>query len=171
LSTDKLSCGVVLARMTDDGYVTLMLRAYHHWDFPKGLLEEGEEPVQAALRELREETGIASAEFEWGERHMETGPYIRGKTARYYLARTNEEKVGHWRARASRVALGELRRGLRSRLAARAPGRALGEAGHRHLEKGDSDPNSRIESGMPSHTTRIRDTVPFFDRIGFLQRG
>ena len=51
MSDDKLSCGVVLARATDAGYVTLMLRAWHHWDFPKGLMEEGEEPVQAALRE------------------------------------------------------------------------------------------------------------------------
>jgi 8-oxo-dGTP pyrophosphatase MutT (NUDIX family) len=88
-----LSCGVVLARMTDDGYVTLMLRAWHHWDFPKGLMEEGEEPVQAALRELEEETGISTTEFDWGERSMETGPYSRGKTARYYLARTDEEDV------------------------------------------------------------------------------
>jgi bis(5'-nucleosidyl)-tetraphosphatase len=70
-----------------------MLRAWHHWDFPKGLMEEGEEPVQAALRELREETGIATTEFEWGERHMDTGPYSRGKTARYFLARTAEENV------------------------------------------------------------------------------
>ncbi len=83
----------MLARATDDGYVTLMLRAYHHWDFPKGLMEEGEEPVEAALRELREETGIASARFEWGERCTETGPYSRGKTARYYLAWTDEEEV------------------------------------------------------------------------------
>jgi len=93
LSDSKLSCGVVLARATDDGYVTLMLRAYHHWDFPKGLMEEGEGPLQAALRELREETGIAKVDFEWGERCMETGPYSRGKTARYYLARTDEESV------------------------------------------------------------------------------
>jgi 8-oxo-dGTP pyrophosphatase MutT (NUDIX family) len=93
LSDDKLSCGVVLARATGDGYVTLMLRAWHHWDFPKGLMEEGEEPVQAAVRELREETGIAEAQFEWGERYMDTGPYSRGKTARYFLARTDEEAV------------------------------------------------------------------------------
>jgi 8-oxo-dGTP pyrophosphatase MutT (NUDIX family) len=89
----KLSCGVVLARASDDGCVTLLLRAYHHWDFPKGLMEEGEGPLQAALRELREETGIAKVDFEWGERCMETGPYSRGKTARYYLARTDEESV------------------------------------------------------------------------------
>ena len=93
MSEDKLSCGVVLARETDDGYLTLLLRAYHHWDFPKGLMEEGEEPVEAAIRELLEETGIAAVDFEWGERHMETGPYSRGKTARYFLARTDEENV------------------------------------------------------------------------------
>jgi 8-oxo-dGTP pyrophosphatase MutT (NUDIX family) len=93
LSDSKLSCGIVLARSTDNGYLTLMLRAYHHWDFPKGLMEEGEEPVEAAIRELREETGIAAVDFEWGKRHMETGPYSRGKTARYFLARTDEEEV------------------------------------------------------------------------------
>ena len=93
MSDDKLSCGIVLARATDAGYVTLMLRAWHHWDFPKGLMEEGEEPVQAAVRELREETGIAAPEFEWGERYMDTGPYSRGKTARYFLARTDEADV------------------------------------------------------------------------------
>ncbi len=93
MNDGRLSCGVVLARETDKGYVTLMLRAWHHWDFPKGLMEEGEEPVEAALRELREETGIGTATFEWGERCMETGPYSRGKTARYYLARTAEEEV------------------------------------------------------------------------------
>ena len=93
MSESKLSCGVVVVRHTSEGWLTLLLRAYHHWDFPKGLMEEGEKPMQAALRELQEETGIASAEFDWGERSMETGPYSRGKTARYYLARTDEESV------------------------------------------------------------------------------
>ena len=90
---EKLSCGVVLARPTDNGYATLMLRAYRHWDFPKGLREEGEKPLQAALRELREETSIASTDFIWGEGYVETGPYSRGKTARYYLAETSQHDV------------------------------------------------------------------------------
>jgi 8-oxo-dGTP pyrophosphatase MutT (NUDIX family) len=73
--------------------MTLLLRAYHHWDFPKGLREEGEEPLEAALREVREETSIDTLDFDWGERFMETGPYSRGKTARYYLAKTSQESV------------------------------------------------------------------------------
>ncbi len=88
-----LSCGVVLARATDQGLVTLMLRAYQYWDFPKGLREEGEEPLEAALREVQEETGINELDFDWGDRYMETGPYSRGKTARYYLAQTAQQEV------------------------------------------------------------------------------
>jgi 8-oxo-dGTP pyrophosphatase MutT (NUDIX family) len=93
VSEDRLSCGVVLARETPDGFVTLMLRAYHHWDFPKGLCEIGEAPLVAAKRELEEETGISSTDWPWGDRHIETGPYSRGKTARYYLASTQAENV------------------------------------------------------------------------------
>jgi len=89
----SLSCGIVLARKTPDGWMTLFLRAFHHWDFPKGLCEAGEAPLDAALREVREETSIADVAFEWGERYTETGPYSRGKTARYYLGRTGQESV------------------------------------------------------------------------------
>ena len=93
MSGDMLSCGVVLARETDAGWLTLLLRAYHHWDFPKGLCEEGEEPVDAAVREVCEETGIDDVEFSWGDRYTETGPYSRGKVARYYLGKTKQERV------------------------------------------------------------------------------
>lgn len=88
MNEPTLSCGIVLARETAEGVLTLMLRAYHHWDFPKGLREAGEEPLEAAQRELAEETGIEDIDMRWGERFMETGPYSRGKTARYYLAAT-----------------------------------------------------------------------------------
>jgi 8-oxo-dGTP pyrophosphatase MutT (NUDIX family) len=90
---DTLSCGVVVVRQSDDGWRTLMLRAYRNWDFPKGLMEQGETPMQAAVREVGEETGIRQLSFDWGDKYIETGPYNRGKVARYYLARTEEEKV------------------------------------------------------------------------------
>ncbi len=93
MTPQTLSCGIVPVRQAESGYVTLMLRAYQHWDFPKGLVESDETPLDAAERELAEETGITSVDFEWGHRYFETGPYSRGKTARYYLARTDEEKV------------------------------------------------------------------------------
>lgn len=70
-----------------------MLRAYRNWDFPKGLVEPGEDPLAAARREVREETLIEDLELEWGEVYQETGPYGERKIARYYLATTRTEKI------------------------------------------------------------------------------
>ena len=91
--SQRLSCGAVVVRRVGPAWMALMLRAYHHWDFPKGLREPGEEPIEAARREVAEETGISDLEFEWGDRYFETGPYSRGKIARYFIAVTNEEDV------------------------------------------------------------------------------
>ena len=88
-----LSCGAVVVRRTDDGWKTVLLRAFHNWDFPKGVREAGEEPMEAALREIGEETGIDDVVFEWGDRYFETGPYSKGKVARYYLGITVQEDV------------------------------------------------------------------------------
>ncbi len=90
---NKLSCGVVVVRESDDGWKTVLLRAYHHWDFPKGIREPGEDSMQAALREVHEETGIDDLAFDWGDRYFETGPYSKGKVARYYLAITVQDDV------------------------------------------------------------------------------
>ena len=90
---EKLSCGAVVVRRVEGGWLTLMLRAYRNWDFAKGICEAGETPMQAALREVDEETGIADLQFDWGERFTDTGPYNRGKVARYYLARTGQVRV------------------------------------------------------------------------------
>lgn len=92
-AVEKLSCGAVVVRRTDDGWLTLMLRAYANWDFPKGICEAGETPLEAAVREVGEEAGFTDLQFDWGERYSDTGPYNRGKVARYYLARTATVEV------------------------------------------------------------------------------
>jgi 8-oxo-dGTP pyrophosphatase MutT (NUDIX family) len=52
------------------------------------MVEVGEQPLEAAVREVAEETGIVDLQFVWGEDCIETGPYSRSKVARYYLALT-----------------------------------------------------------------------------------
>ena len=42
---------------------------------------------------MKEETGIEDLTFEWNERFFETGPYSKGKVARYYLGKTTETDV------------------------------------------------------------------------------
>jgi 8-oxo-dGTP pyrophosphatase MutT (NUDIX family) len=82
----KFSAGMVVLRRFDGDWRCLMLRAYRNWDFPKGEVEAGEEPLAAALREVREETSLAPLDTRWGEVFCETAPYAGGKIARYYLA-------------------------------------------------------------------------------------
>lgn len=93
VSAPRLSAGVAVLRETPAGPLFLLLRAWRYWDFPKGSVEPGETPLQAAIREVQEETGIDDLDFAWGEVFFETPPYNRGKVARYYLARTQQERV------------------------------------------------------------------------------
>lgn len=89
----NLSAGVVVVRQAEPGWLFLMLRAYRNWDFPKGLVESGEDPLAAARREVTEETLISDLEFGWGETFFETAPYSRNKVARYYVGQTASEAV------------------------------------------------------------------------------
>ena len=89
----RLSAGVVVIRESHEGWLYLLLRAYNHWDFPKGMVEPGEEPLAAAIREVREETLIEDLEFAWGEVYTQTNLYSRGKVARYYIAKTRTAEV------------------------------------------------------------------------------
>jgi 8-oxo-dGTP pyrophosphatase MutT (NUDIX family) len=88
-----LSAGVVPIRRTAGGWRVLVLRAYKNWDFPKGRVEAGENPIDAARREATEETGLTDLEFPFGDVYRETLPYAGGKIARYYLAETRDENV------------------------------------------------------------------------------
>jgi 8-oxo-dGTP pyrophosphatase MutT (NUDIX family) len=93
LLANRLSSGVVVVNGAGSQRQLLLLRAYKNWDFPKGLVEAGEEPFAAALREVREETTLQHLVFDWGQDYVETGPYNKGKVARYYIARSDEREV------------------------------------------------------------------------------
>jgi len=88
-----LSCGVVPVRFADGDWKLLVLRAYKHWDFPKGVVEPNEDPLDAARRETLEETGITDLEFVFGENFRETVPYANNKVARYYVAETRTVEI------------------------------------------------------------------------------
>ena len=52
--------GIVFRRAPDHSLAFLIIRdSYDHWGLPKGHLEESESPAEAAMRETREETGLA----------------------------------------------------------------------------------------------------------------
>jgi len=89
------SGGVVFRRRGTVVEVLMILDAYGKWAFPKGLVEPGETLEAAALREIREETGVA------GSLHRYLTPvhysYIDrdgqqvAKTAHYFLV-----EAGSW---------------------------------------------------------------------------
>ncbi len=82
----RFSAGAVVVRPFPEGWRYLLLRVYRTWDFPKGRVESRETPLQAAVREVEEETMLSDLQFRWGEAYSETQPYSSGKVARYYLA-------------------------------------------------------------------------------------
>lgn len=88
-----LSAGMVITRPLNHECSYLLLRAYNHWDFPKGTVKPAENPFQAARREVEEETSLRNLRFPWGDIFRETEPYGAGKVARYYLATVCEAEV------------------------------------------------------------------------------
>ena len=61
---NETSAGGVVFRTEGSERLYLLIRdSYQNWGFPKGHLEHGEQPEAAALREVREETGLSAIEL------------------------------------------------------------------------------------------------------------
>jgi bis(5'-nucleosidyl)-tetraphosphatase len=92
------SCGaVVFLKNTDAKYLLLHYGA-GHWDFVKGNVEPHESEKETVIRELREETGIADAQFIEGFREKIEYFYRRQgatihKEVIFFLIETHTEKV------------------------------------------------------------------------------
>ena len=82
----QAAAGVPLRRRDDGALEVLLVHRprYRDWTFPKGKVKDGEREQDAALRELREETGL-SGELgrELASTHY-TDLKLRDKTVRYW---------------------------------------------------------------------------------------
>ncbi len=96
---NEKSSGAVIFRDTPEGIVFLLLHyPSGHWDFVKGKMEKGENPLDTMVREAKEETGISDLNFVEGfEENIEYDFQFEGelihKKVVFYLAKTNTEKI------------------------------------------------------------------------------
>ncbi len=96
-----ISAGIIVFRRSREGIKFLI--PYHgrnYWNFPKGKVESEEKSWQAALREVREETGLKGTElrFVGGFKTYERFVYHQGKDKVFklvilYLAETRQSLI------------------------------------------------------------------------------
>ncbi|MEK6863300.1 MAG: NUDIX domain-containing protein [Nanoarchaeota archaeon] len=90
--------GVVLNKK---GLILLVSQRGNSWSFPKGHIDEGEEPLTAARREIREESGVTDLKLikELGSYGRYRGGLDGGddpsefKTIHMFLFSTDQEKL------------------------------------------------------------------------------
>ncbi len=90
------SCGALVYRKYNNQTELLLLKHRYggHWSFPKGHVEAGENEFETALREVKEETGLAIILEEGFRECVEyyPRPYVK-KQVVYFLGRAGSDPL------------------------------------------------------------------------------
>lgn len=86
---ERSAGGVVVRTIGGEPHVLVIRDPYQNWGLPKGHLENGEKPGDAAMREVREETGLTDlslgqelASIDW---YFRAGGKLIHKFCAFYL--------------------------------------------------------------------------------------
>jgi bis(5'-nucleosidyl)-tetraphosphatase len=100
---NEFSAGAVIFRMDGPTPLYLLLHYYfkgNYWDFSRGNLESGENEMEAASREIREETGLTAGDLSFIAGFKETVQWFytwqnvrRTKRVTYFLAESRKAEV------------------------------------------------------------------------------
>ena len=65
MEVEEASYGIIPLKKEGEVWKVLLIlhKGGKHWAFPKGRIDPGEEPLETAVRELKEETGLEVVEF------------------------------------------------------------------------------------------------------------
>jgi len=99
----ETSAGGIVYRVRDGEALFLLIRdSYRNWGFPKGHLEAGELPADAAVREVQEETGLMeltlAGEIETIDWFFRFRGKLVHKVCHFYLMRTEHARTVPQRA-------------------------------------------------------------------------
>jgi len=102
-ATRETSAGGIVYRLHEGEPHFLLIRdSYRNWGFPKGHLENEEQPAAAALREVQEETGLADVTLDGEIDTIDWFFRFRGKlvhkVCHFFLMRTETERTTPQRA-------------------------------------------------------------------------
>ncbi|KAK4785245.1 hypothetical protein SAY86_001934 [Trapa natans] len=152
--------GVCLINSHDQVFVVSRLNVPGAWQMPQGSIEDDEEPKLAAIRKLREETGVVSAEI-----IAEVPSWLTYDFPPAVKAKVNRLWGGEWHGQAQKWFLMRLTRDDDSEI-----NLGNGEADMEFAEWKWSNPEEVIEQAVdykrPTYEQVMRAFQPYFNSSG-----